>query len=80
MLRPVGPFISTLEASEKVTSSLVIPLVMAILHTTSEATPVLRYTYAFGELPSEDIVPNNDLCQEVIAARKTLYGQKKLDL
>ena len=77
VLRPVGPFISTLEATEKVTSSLVIPMVMAILNATSETTPVLRYTYTFGELSSEEIVPNDDLCQEVIVVRKTLHGQNK---
>jgi len=50
VLRPIVPFISTLEATEKVTSSLVIPIIMAILNATSETTLVLRYTYTFGEL------------------------------
>ena len=31
-LRPVGLFIATMEASEKLTSSLVIPMTLAILH------------------------------------------------
>jgi hypothetical protein len=77
MLCPIGRFISTLEATEKVTSSLVIPMVLAILNATNETTPVLRYSYIFGELSSEDIVPNENLCQEVIAVRKTLQGENK---
>jgi hypothetical protein len=77
VLRPVGPFISTLEATEKVTSSLVISMVLAILNATSETTHVLRYTYTFGELSSGEIVPNNDLCQEVITVRKTLHNENK---
>ncbi len=77
MLLPVGPFLSTLEATEKVTSSFVIPMVMAILNATSETTRVLRYTYNFGKLSSKEIVPNDDLCQEVIAVRKTLHNENK---
>jgi len=76
MLRQVGPFISTLEATEKVTPSLVTPMATAILKATSETTPFLRCTYTFGELSSEDIVPNDDLYKEVIAVRKKLYGKK----
>ena len=77
VLRPVAPFISTLEATEKVTSSLVIPMVMALLHATSESTPVLRYTYTYGELTSEAIVNGDDLCQEVQAVRKVLHSENK---
>jgi len=44
VIRSVGPFISTLEATEKVSFSLVIPMVIAILHATSETTHVLRCT------------------------------------
>ena len=53
-LRPVGPFIATMEASEKVTSSLVIPMTLAIIHATSKDVPVHCYSYEFGEL-SEDV-------------------------
>ena len=77
VLRPVGPFISSLGATEKVISSLVIPMVMAILNARGETTLVLHYTYTFGELSSEEIVPSDDLCQEGIAVRKTLHGQNK---
>jgi len=39
-LWPVGPFIATIEASEKVTSSLVIATTFAIIHATSKDVPV----------------------------------------
>jgi hypothetical protein len=42
-LRPVGPFIATMEASEKVTCSLVIPMTLAIIHATSKDVPILCY-------------------------------------
>ncbi len=77
VLRPVGPFISTMEATQKVTSSLVIPMVMAILHATNESNPVLRYSYTYGDLSSEDVVHHYDLCQEVQAVRKTLHSENK---
>jgi len=77
VLHPVGHVISTLEATEKVTSFLVFPMVIAVLNATSETKHVFRYTYTFGKLSSEDIVPNDDLCQEVIAVRKTLLGENK---
>lgn len=77
VLRPVGPFISTMEATEKVTSSLVIPMVMAILHATNETTPVLRYAFSFGELSNEDVIGHAELCQEVNAVRKCLYAENK---
>ena len=77
VLRPVAPFISTLEATDKVTSSLVIPMVMALLHATSEGTPVLRYTYTYGDLSSEEIVNAEDLCPEVNAVRKILHSENK---
>ena len=38
-LRPFGPFIATVEACEKVTCSLVIPVTLAILHATSKDVP-----------------------------------------
>ena len=75
VLRLVAPFISTLEATEKVTSSLVIPMVMALLHATSEGTPVLRYTYTYGDMSSKEIVNGEDLCQEINAMRKILPSE-----
>jgi len=56
VLRLVAPFISTLEATKKVTSSIVIPIVMVLLHATSESTLVLCYTYTYGDMSSEEIV------------------------
>ena len=37
----------------------------------------MRYTYIYGELSSEDIVNDEDLCQEVHAVRKTLHNENK---
>ena len=49
-LRPCGPFISTMEATERVTCSLVLPMVHAILHATSPDVVVRRYNmYVNGE-------------------------------
>ncbi len=39
-LQPVGPFIATMEASETVTSFLVIPMTLAFFHATSRDVPV----------------------------------------
>ncbi len=58
---PVGPFIATMEASEKVTCSLVIPMTLAIIHVTSKEVPILCYSYEYGEL-LEDCVENDDVC------------------
>ncbi len=44
-LRPVCPFLSTMEASEKVACSLVIPMILAIIHATSKEEPILCYSY-----------------------------------
>ena len=75
-LRPVGPFIATMEASEKVTCSLVIPMTLAIIHATSKDVPILCYSYEFGEL-SEDFVENNNLCEEVRLVRNKLHLENK---
>ena len=44
-LRPVAPFISTMEATERVTSSLVLPMTHGILHATHKDVPVVKYRY-----------------------------------
>jgi hypothetical protein len=75
-LRPVGPFIATLEASEKVTCSLVIPMTLAIIHATSKDVPILCYSYEFGEL-SEEFVENDNLCEEVRLVRQKLHAENK---
>ena len=76
VLRPVGPFIATMEASEKVTSSLVIPMTLAIIHATSRDVPVQVYSYEFGEL-SEDVIDDEDLSEEVRAVRRELHLENK---
>lgn len=75
-LRPVGPFIATMEASEKVTSSLVIPMTLAIIHATSPEVPVPCYSYEFGEL-SEEVIDDDDLSEEVRAVRHKLHKENK---
>jgi hypothetical protein len=74
-LRPVGPFISTLEATERVTSSLVLPMTHGILHATSKDVPVVKYMYINGELMQEDIVKHEDLSSEVNEVRTILYNE-----
>ncbi len=70
-----------LKATGKVIiSSLVLPMVMSILNATSEIIHVFRYTYTFGKLPGENIVPNDDLCQEVIAVRRLCTVKIRPDL
>ncbi len=75
-LRPIGMFIATMEASEKVTCSLDITMTPAIIHATSKEVPILCYSYVFGKF-SEDFVDNYDLCQEVILVRKKLHLENK---
>ncbi len=73
---PAGPFIATMEASEKVTSSLVIPMILAIIHTCSKEVPLLCYSYDYGEL-SEEVVEDGDFCEEVRMVRHKLYLENK---
>ncbi len=78
-LRPVGPIIATMEASEKVTSSLVIPMIFAIIHDCSKEVSLLCYSYGYGEL-SEEVVEDKDLCEEVRMVRHKLYLENKYNL
>ena len=75
-LRPVGPFIATMEASEKVTCSLVIPMTLAIIHATSKDVPMLCYNYEYGEL-SESFVEHDDICEDVRLVREKLHNENK---
>ena len=75
-LRPVGPFIATMEASEKVTCSLVIPMTLAIIHATSKDVPMLCYNYEYGEL-SESFLENDDICEDVRLVREKLHNENK---
>lgn len=77
VIRPVGPFIATMEATERVTMSLVIPMTAAILHATSSFVPVTLYHYNDGELTSEEEKNECDLCEEAQAVRKVLYSENK---
>ena len=75
-IRLVGPFIATMEASEKVTCSLVIPMTLAILHATSKDVPILCYSYEYGEL-SESFVDHEDICEDVRLVREKLHLENK---
>ncbi len=41
----VGPFISTMKGTERVTSSLILPMTHGILHATSKDVLVVKYMY-----------------------------------
>ena len=77
VIRCVGPFIATMEATEKVTMSLVIPMTAAILHATNPSVPVTAYYYSDGELDSEVEKFQSDLCPEAQEVRKVLYSENK---
>ena len=47
-LRLVGQSIATMEASEKVTSSLIISMTLAVIHATRKDGHVHCYSYEFG--------------------------------
>jgi hypothetical protein len=72
-LRPCGPFISTMEATERVTMSLVIPMTLAILHATCRSTPIQVFEYSDGELSNVDFKSHDILSPEVQEVRKLLY-------
>ena len=76
-VRPCGPFISTMEATERVTISLVIPMTLAIIHVTSTSVPVQRYTFTNGELVNDDMVDGDSLSVEVQEVRDILHNENK---
>ena len=73
VVRPCGPFISTMEATERVTMSLVIPMTLAILHATSRHVPVEVFEYVNGEFTNIHIKEHSELTTEVQEVRKILY-------
>ena len=77
VLRPVVPFISTMEATERVTVSLVIPMTLAIIHATSKEVPVQRYTYTNGVLTNDDFKEDDLLACEVQEVRRILHSENK---
>ena len=74
-IRPVGPFISTMEATQRVSSSLVLPMTHGILHATSKDVPVVKYVYLNGKLMKEEIVKHEDLSSEVQHVRNILHSE-----
>ena len=75
-IRPVGPLISTMEATQRVTSSLVLPMTNGILHATSKDVHVVKYLYLKWELIQEEIVQHEDLTSEVQHVRNILHNEK----
>ena len=67
-LRHVGPFIATMEVSEKIISSLVNSMTLAVKHATIKDVPIHCYSNEFSEL-SEDVIDDVELCEEVQAVR-----------
>jgi len=49
-VRPVGPFIFTMEATQRVTSSLVLSMTSGLLRATNKLFHVLRLMYKHGVL------------------------------
>ena len=77
VLRPCGPFISTMESTNHVTSSLVLPMTYAILHATSSDFLVQRYVHVNGELTDEDLKVEKELNREVQDVRRMLCKENK---
>ncbi len=65
VVRPCGPFISTMEATKRVTMSLVIPMTLAILHATSRHVPVEVFEYISGEFTNIRMKEHSELTTEV---------------
>jgi hypothetical protein len=63
-----------MEASGKVTSSLVVPMTLAIIHATSPEVPFQCYSHELGEI-SEDVIDDDDLAEEV--RRHKLHTENK---
>lgn len=65
MLRPMGPFISTMEATHSITISLVLPMVGQLLKATNPSSNVMLLDY--GDDPTNvtqikmKVSPNNPL-------------------
>ena len=77
VLRPVGPFISTMEATERVTSSLVIPMTLGIIHATCKDVLVQHYTYTNGVLTNDDMKEDDLLAPEAQEVRSILHKENK---
>ncbi len=73
VVRPCGAFISIMEATERVTMSLVIPTALTILHASSRHVPVEVFQYVSGEFTSIHMKEHSELTTEVQVLRKILY-------
>ena len=66
-----------MEATQRVTASLVLPMTNGLLHATSKDVPVVKYMYFHGELIEEYSVNHEDLSNEVQEVRNVLYAENK---
>jgi hypothetical protein len=73
VLRPCGLFISTMEATQRVTVSFAIPTTLAILHVTCRTTRVQLSEYINGEMTNIYFKDHEILSPEVHEVRKLLY-------
>ena len=56
VLRPVGPFIETMEATKKITVSLVLPMVGLLLKALDPSIPVVVKDYSDIKKPTNVVV------------------------
>ena len=69
-IRPGGPFSSSMEATHRVTSSLVLTMTHGILHATSKDVLVVKYMYLNTELTKEEIFKHDDLSSKGAKCQK----------
>lgn len=77
VLRPVGPFISTLEATKKITISLVLPMVGLLMKALHPLSPVLVRDYSDIVKPVTVTVQGSDLVSVVDKLRSQLLFENK---
>ena len=80
VVRPVGPFISIMEAPERVTFSLVFPRTSGLLHATNKLVLVLRSMYKHGVRHEERMLEHDDLCIEKQQVRNVLHKENIIKL
>lgn len=74
--RPVAAFISTMEAGKKVTSSLALPMSLAIIDALKATTPVQAYSYNNAELTISG-KDGDDLTEIAQTIRRILHDENR---
>ena len=77
VLRPVGPFISTLEATKKITISLVLPMVGLLMKALHPLSPALVRDYSDIVKPVTVTVQGSDLVSVADKLRSQLLFENK---